>query len=304
MELHQLRYFLAVAETRSFTRAAEQLFVVQSNVSAQVRKLESELGVTLFERRTHDVVLTAFGRAFEPAVRQSLDALQQARAALDQVRDLTTGRASLGASGTIANRLLPEIVRCFKEAYPGVYLWVTKQPGRVLEGMILARDLSQALVNLPLSPQYQDVLSCERLFEEELVAVVPPDHPLRGADAIPLTELAGMELLLPAADNPMRALIFGACEAAGFTPLASVELGTSELTTRFAYAGIGVAFVPERSARKALPHQPDRIVRIQDAPLKRSVVLVTHRTAVLSPADRALADVLRAMPDTATPAPI
>jgi LysR family hydrogen peroxide-inducible transcriptional activator len=300
VELHQLRYVLAVAETKSFTKAAEKLFVVQSNVSAQVRKLEQELGVTLFERRTHDVVLTEFGRAFVPAVRQSLEALQQARAALDDVRDLSSGRAALGASGTIANRLLPEIVRRFKAAYPGVYLWVTKQPSHVLEGMVAARDLSQALVNLPISPQYRDDLTHERLFDEELVAVVPPDHALRGREIIALADLAGTELLLPAAGNPMRSLIVDACEAAGFTPLGSVELGTSELTTRLAYAGLGVAFVPEHSARNALPDEPDRIVRVEGSPLVRSVVLITHRSALLSPADRALAEVLRAMPAATT----
>ena len=159
MELHQLRYVLAVAETGSFTRAAERLFVVQSNVSAQVPKLEFELGVALFERRVHEVVLTEFGEAFLPGVRQTLAALELARAAVEDVRELVTGRASLGVPGTVVNWLLPDVIRRFRTAYPGVDLWVTKDASVVLVGMVAARDLPQALVNLPLSPKYQEFLT-------------------------------------------------------------------------------------------------------------------------------------------------
>src|ERR1700694_1246427 len=216
MELHQLRYVVAVADTGSFSRAGERLSVVQSNVSAQVRKLELELGVALFDRRAHEVVLTEFGQAFLPAARHALEATRVARDTVDAVRGLAVGRAAIGVPGTLVGWLITGVVRRFQIEHPAVDLWVTEEPSAILAGMVASRDLSQALVNLPCP--HAELLDLEPLFDEELVVVVPVDHPLARRGRARLDRLCSDDWLLPENGNPLRGTILRACTAAGFTP--------------------------------------------------------------------------------------
>lgn len=293
MELHQLRYVLAVAEHGSFSRAAEELFVVQSTVSSQVRKLEHELGVALFDRRSNAVIPTAFGQAFLPHVRDTLSALEGARTSLASVRDLTSGRASLGVLGTVVGWLLPEVTRRFLQSYPGVELWLTEEPSGILGGMVASRDLPQALLNVP--QQRQDELEYVPLFSEELVLVVPDGHALCGGPAVELAALHAEDLLLPELGNQLRELIQEACLAVGFEPRSRVEVGKKQLARELAVAGVAPAFVPALTAMHDLPQAPERIVRVVEPRLIRPVGLARYRGAVLSPADAALSDLIDAV---------
>jgi LysR family hydrogen peroxide-inducible transcriptional activator len=291
MELHQLRYVIAVAETGSFSRAAEHLFVVQSNVSAQIRKLEREVGVPLFERRAHDVVITEFGRAFLPRARQALAALEDARAAVDAVRGLTLGKAELGIIGTVAGWLLPGLAQRFRASHPLVDLWLTEEPTVVLAEMVASRRLPQALVNLPV-PQAEQ-LNTEVLFLEELVVVVPPDHRLRGTAEAPLEWFRDDDWLLPEPGNALRGLIAQALGSAGYMPTPRIQVGKKQLMQDLAIAGVGVALLPAATALHPLGPDTGRIIRVSEPKVIRSVGLVTHRTRSRSPGDMALDAVLR-----------
>jgi LysR family hydrogen peroxide-inducible transcriptional activator len=291
MELHQLRYVVAVADTGSFSRAAEKLSVVQSNVSAQVRKLELELGVALFDRRAHEVVLTEFGQAFLPAARQALEATRVARATVDAVRGLTVGRAALGVPGTLVGWLLSGVVRRFQIEYPTVDLWVTEEASAILAGMVASRDLSQALVNVPCP--HADLLDLEPLFDEELVAVVPRYHPLAGRGRVQLDQLCHEEWLLPENGNPLRDAILEACAEAGFTPRTRIEIGRKQLMREMALDGLGVALMPAMTAQKDLIGEPERLVRVEGPRTTRSIGLVRHQGDRLSVADCALRAIIR-----------
>lgn len=293
MELHQLRYVIAVAETGSFSRAAERLFVVQSNVSAQVRKLEREVGAPLFERRAHEVVITEFGRAFLPRARQALAALEDARAAVDAVRGLTLGKAELGIIGTVVGWLLPELTRRFRATHPLVDLWLTEEPTVVLAEMVATRRLPQALLNLPVQPAEQ--LNCEILFREELVVVVPPEHRLRGTQEAPLESFRDDEWLLPEPGNALRGLICDALGEAGFMPTPRIQVGKKQLMQDLAIAGVGVALLPAATALHPLGRDSGRVIRLSEPKILRTVGLVTHRAGSRSPGDLALDDVLRAL---------
>lgn len=291
MELHQLRYVLAVAETGSFSRAADKLYVVQSNVSNQVRKLERELGVELFERRPHEVVPTAFGKAFLPGIRESLVTLEDARSSLDALRGLTAGSAQLGVLGTVGNWLMPAVTRQFLDAYPGVELWITEEPSSILGSMVLSGDIPQALMILPTTPPQQ--LAYERLFDEELVALVPADHPLCGNASAPLAAFADEDILMPEAGNQLRDMLNDACTEAGFAPRTRVEVGKKQLARELAVAGVAVAFMPGLTALHDMAEEPERVVRITGPTVTRSVGLVRHQRTTLSPADTALAKLIR-----------
>jgi LysR family hydrogen peroxide-inducible transcriptional activator len=291
MELHQLRYVVAVADTGSFSRAAEKLSVVQSNVSAQVRKLELELGVALFDRRAHEVVLTEFGQAFLPAARDALEATRVARATVDAVRGLAVGRAAIGVPGTLVGWLFSRVVQRFQMEYPTVDLWVTEEASAILAGMVASRDLSQALVNLPCP--HTELLDLEPLFDEELVAVVPRRHPLAGRGRVQLEQLCREEWLLPENGNPLRDAILEACARAGFTPRTRIEIGRKQLMREMALDGLGVALMPGMTAQKDLIGEPERLVRVEGPRTTRSIGLVCHRGDRLSVADCALRDMIR-----------
>jgi DNA-binding transcriptional LysR family regulator len=291
VELHQLRYVLMVAETKSFSRAAERLFVVQSNVSAQVRKLEHELGVDLFERRPHEVILTAFGRAFVPRVKATMAALEEARLSVDTVRGLGGGRASLGIAGSLVGWLMPDTLRRFRECWPGIDIWLTEQPSVILASMVASRDLPQAMVQG--TNHKPDVIDVTPLFEEDLVAVVPDGHRLMGEKSAPLKAFSDEDLLLPELGNQMRDLIVSASESVGFSPISRIEVSSKHLARELAQKGIGVGIVPAMTAIDDAGGVTERIVRIVDPPLTRKVGLARHRRASLAPADEAMGNVLQ-----------
>jgi LysR family hydrogen peroxide-inducible transcriptional activator len=267
------------------------LFVVQSNVSAQVRKLEAELGAPLFERRAHQVVLTEFGRAFMPRARQALSALEDAKAAVDAVRGLTMGKAELGVIGTVSGWLLPEMVKRFRTTHPLVDLWLTQEPSVLLGEMVASRRLPMALVNLPVA-QAEHVLS-EPLFTEELVLVVPHQHPMRGIREVPLHMFRDDEWLLPEPGNALREPICAALAAAGFSPTPRIQVGKKQLMQELAIAGVGVALLPAATALHPLGMDSGRVIRISEPRVIRSVGLVMHRAGGRSPGDLALDAVLR-----------
>jgi LysR family hydrogen peroxide-inducible transcriptional activator len=291
VELHQLRYVIAVAETGSFSRAAERLFTVQSNVSSQVRKLEREVGAPLFERRAHSVTITEFGQAFLPRARQALAALEDAQAAVDAVRGLTLGRAEIGIIGTVGGWLLPELVLRFRERYPLVDLSLTEEPTVVLAEMVAARRLPQALVNLPVAQS--EHLHCEVLFKEELVLVVPPGHPAQGSAEAPLRRFRDDEWLLPEPGNALRGLICDALSEAGYLPTPRIQVGKKQLMQDLAIAGVGLALLPAATAAHRLDWSSGRLIRITEPRVVRSVGLATHRAGGRSPGDLAVADELR-----------
>lgn len=290
MELHQLRYVIAVAETGSFSRAAERLFVVQSNVSAQVRKLEREVGAPLFERRAREVVMTEFGRAFLPRARQALAALEDARAAVDAVRGLTLGKAEMGIIGTVAGWLLPELARRFRATHPLVDMWLTEEPTVVLAEMVASRRITQALVNLPA--QQGELLHSEVLFREELLVIVPPEHPLRGMAEAPLHRFSDDEWLLPEPGNALRGVICDALAEAGYVPRPRIHVTKKQLMQKLAIAGVGVAMIPAATALHELGTETGRVVRLTEPRVVRTVGLITHRNGGRSPGDLKLGALL------------
>lgn len=293
IELQQLRYVIAVAETGSFSRAAERLFVVQSNVSAQVRKVEQRLGVSLFERRAHDVVITEFASAFLPGARRTLAALEEAQAAVDAVRGLKLGSARLGLIGTVAAWLLPSVARRFRAEHPLVDLWVTEEPSATLEEAVVLRKLSQALVNLPT--QHTEQLHSEALFHEELVLVVPPDHPKRGCEQAHLHDFRDDEWLLPEAGNSLRRMICDAFGSEQFMPVPRIEVGKKQLMQELVLAGVGVALLPAATALHYLGDESGRVIRLASPRLIRTVGFITHRGVERSPGDMALEQLVRAV---------
>ncbi len=243
VELQQMRYVVAVAETNSFTRAAERCLVVQSALSHQIARLERELGVRLFERTSRRVRLTPAGAAFLPAARQCLDAAERAAAEAAAAVGEIRGRLAVGLIPTVAAVDLPGALRAFRERYPHVRISLRVGASEDLVEQVRQGAIEVAFLGLPTTARPQGVEARE-LARDRLVAVVPPDHPLAGESTVTLRRLAGEVFVDLPARTAGRVQSDQAFAAAGLTREVAFEVTTAYLVSRLVEQGLAVAMLP------------------------------------------------------------
>lgn len=241
-----LRYVVALSEERHFGRAAERCHVAQSALSQQVKQLEAELGVRLFDRTTRTVAITAAGTRFVEHARQVIGASERA---VDDMRSLAEGRSgavSVGFVGTATYDVLPRMARRVRAGLPDIDLTLRGELlSPALSAAVAAGDFDLALVRP--SAAMPPGLDVRHLRTERLVAVLPSSHPLAAQDRVDLAALAGEPFVLhPSGDrSSIHHQVLAACLHAGFTPPATLEVGETATLAVFVAAGLGVALVPE-----------------------------------------------------------
>ncbi|MEU8784887.1 LysR substrate-binding domain-containing protein [Streptomyces sp. NPDC048637] len=289
MQLQQLRYFTAVADTRHFTRAAEREHVAQPSLSQQIRSLERELGAELFHRARGHITLTDAGETLLPLARRILADAETARREVQEVAQLRRGRLRLGAPPSLCASLVPDVLRAFHAGYPGVDLIVTEDGSQDLVRALADGALDLALIITPL-PVQAPALATTELLREELVVVSAPDRPapVGRRTRIRVADLRGRPLAMFRRGYDLREFTTAACRAAGFEPTFTVEGGEMDAVLGFVRAGLGVAVVPSMvAARSGL-----RVTRFSTPGMHR-VVSVAHRGDVSPPrAARELARIL------------
>ncbi|WP_424210859.1 LysR family transcriptional regulator [Streptomyces sp. BI20] len=280
MQFQQLVYFVAVAETRHFTRAAERVHVAQPSLSQQIKALERELGAELFRRARGNIALTDAGEALLPLARRILADADTARLEVQELALLRRGRVRLGATPSLCTGLVPEVLRAFHAAHPGIRLIVQESGSRDLVRELARGELDLALITLPLPPA-APALTTVVLLTEDLVVISSADRPAPGGGR-PLT-VAGLReesLVMFRHGYDLREMTVTACRAAGFEPSFTVEGGEMDAVVGFVRAGLGVAVVPEMVAERA--GSGVRTTPLAGAPLRRTVALA-HRTDVAPP---------------------
>lgn len=244
MELRHLRSFLAVAQERSFTRAAERLHMAQPPLSQRIRQLEDELGVQLFERHTRRVELSHAGRAFHAAIEPLFTQLELAVEACRRADRGETGQLRLGYSGRASQQSLLQVIQSFRTRFPQVVLdLVGPLPTGALQTRLLDGQLDAALCFLPLS--HGDIAT--RSFAvTDFMLVMSASHPLAGQDPVPLAALAQEPFVgYPANQGFMlRDAMDSECQRAGFAPRVVRESETSQVLLCLVAAGTGVSIVP------------------------------------------------------------
>lgn len=283
MEIHQLRYFVAVAEARHFTRAARSLSLAQPSISKQIRKLEDELGAPLFQRGRDGVTLTRAGEALLAWARRILEGVDGARAEVRDLALLARGRLAVGATPSLSTVLLPPILGRFHAAHPGVEIRLVEAGSRDLVSQVERGECELAFVILPVP---QETMSAQALMREELVVAMTRTHPLARRRTIAIGDLRGVPLVMFRDGYDLRATTFAACQQAGFEPTLAVDGGEMDSVLRLAAAGLGVAVVPSIviDARGPLV-----AVRLARPPLTRTIGLAHRRDWQLSRAAQAFA---------------
>ncbi|MGW6201622.1 LysR family transcriptional regulator [Kribbella sp. NPDC055110] len=287
MELQQLRYVVAVAETNSFTRAAERCLVVQSALSHQIARLERELGARLFDRTSRRVRLTPAGTAFLPAARQCLDAAERAAAEAAAAVGLVRGRLAVGLIPTVAAVDIPAALRDFRRAYPDVRISLRVGASEKLADQVKEGVLDVAFLGLPTTAQPRGVETRE-LARDRLVAVVPPDHPLATASSVTLQRLASEVFVDLPPRTAGRLQSDQAFEAAGLVRDVAFEVSTAELMARLVSERLAVALFASTYAPQLTGVST---VEITDAPGR--IEYVVWSSAGRSPAASAFLALLK-----------
>ncbi|MFI2372739.1 LysR family transcriptional regulator [Streptomyces sp. NPDC018833] len=278
MQLQQLRYFVAVAEARHFTRAAERVHVSQPSLSQQIRALEQELGADLFGRARGNIALTDAGEALLPLARRILADTETARREVQELAQLRRGRVRLGATPSLCTGLLPQVLRTFHDLHPGIEILIEESGSHDLVRELARGSLDLALVVLPL-PSPSPALTTVELLREDLVVI---SAPAAAAPAAPvrIADLAGEPLVMFRHGYDLRELTVAACRAEGFEPTFTVEGGEMDAVLGFVRAGLGVAVVPSMVAEGARGGL--RVTPLAPPGLRRTIALA-HRSDVAPP---------------------
>ncbi|MFD7881473.1 LysR family transcriptional regulator [Streptomyces sp. SID2999] len=281
MQFQQLQYFVAVAETRHFTRAAERVHVAQPSLSQQIRALERELGADLFVRARGNIALTDAGEALLPLARRILADADTARHEVQELVQLRRGRVRLGATPSLCTGLLPDVLRAFHDRYPGIQLLVQESGSRDLVRELARGALDLALIVLPL-PAPAPALTTVELLREDLVVVSSPEAPAPGGGrpAVEISDLENERLVMFRYGYDLRELTVTACRSAGFEPEFAVEGGEMDAVLGFVRAGLGVAVVPRMVASRA--GRGLRVTPLARPGLSRTIALA-HRSDVAPP---------------------
>ena len=239
MELDQLRYFLRVAERGNFTRAAEDLRISQPALSRSIQKLEDELGQPVFERKTRSVALTDAGVLLQSRAQQVLTILEDTKAEITD--DGESGRIRVGAIPTIAPYYLPEVLRQFSAAHPNATLIVQENTTDQLLKSCKQGEIDLAILALPVPAKYLEI---EELFEEELLLVMPPEHPLAAKKRIRLCDVEAYPFVLLDEAHCLSDNIISFCRRQQFQPVAVERTSQLAMVQELVSLQHGVSMIP------------------------------------------------------------
>jgi LysR family transcriptional regulator, hydrogen peroxide-inducible genes activator len=242
MEFHQLRYFVAVADEGSFSRAAAKVRVAQPSLSQQIRKLEAEVGQPLFDRLPRSVVLTEAGRCLIDYARQILASIGDARRCVDELKDEVAGNLAVGAIPTIAPYVLPDLVVTFQKHYPEVTLEIVED---VTDGITRRIEAGELDVALASTCQQSPTLRRESVGNEPLLTLVPEGHPLAKKDLVEFDDLKSQRFLLLHEMHCLSQQVNHLLESRRLRP--EIALAGSQLSTiaNMVAASIGISIVPQ-----------------------------------------------------------
>jgi DNA-binding transcriptional LysR family regulator len=280
MDLRQFAYFVAVAEEGQFTRAAARVSVAQPAVSAQIRRLEAELGEPLFHRDQRGVRLTAAGEALLPHARAALAAADRGRDTIASLRGMLQGRLEVGAAGPVDHRFA-EALGEFHRAHPAVEIALSQHQNEPLLETVARGEVDVAIVGIGAQPVPPGVRTRE-VATEPLVVAVRNGDPLSSRKTVTLAQLRDRAMVSLVRGSGLRTVLEEACRETGFAPRITAETSDLASLVEIAGEGIGVAVLPHSATDGA----DVTVLKLTRPRLRRRTALAWNETAT-SPAGRA-----------------
>jgi DNA-binding transcriptional LysR family regulator len=282
MEVRQLEYVVAIADTKSFTKAAERCHTAQSALSHQIARLEGQLGAKIFERTSRSVALTEAGQVLLPYARRILSDVADAHCELMELDGTVSGRLRLGMTQTAVRALdLVSILGQYSREQPEIELSLMSGPTAELFGLIVRGQLDLAVTDVGVEgvPHGLDYMAL--IESERLVAVVPSDNPLTRRKRVDIRELAATAEFVDFRENTgLRNRVDEICRVAGVSREVAFELGEIREMVKFAANGLGVAIVPESFTRGSecdyIAELGARVIALQDPLAALSIGVFTE----------------------------
>jgi len=291
MELSQLEVFLAVARERRFSRAADKLFRTQSAVSQTIRKLEDELGEALFDRSSRAGVLTDAGKVLYEYAEKLINLRSEAAESLSELRQLQKGKLVIAANEFTVLYLLPVLAE-FRRLHPMIKITVERALGSHIPDDVLQYSAEFGVLSYaPQEPSLQSIV----VFLDELVFVVPSNHPLASAKQVSIRQLGAESFVAHIVSSPYREKVIQLFNSHK-TPLhMDLELPTLQAIKQYVATGNGVALIPEISVETELARGELVRIPVREIQLKRQLHLIYRKDANLSHAARAFLKVVEAL---------
>jgi DNA-binding transcriptional LysR family regulator len=289
MDINQLEVLIAVAQEKSFSRAAERLHRTQPAISQAIRRLETEIGEPLFDRSSKDGTMTAEGRVLFGLAQQMMNLRHSAHAAIKELKGLHRGKLSLSANEYTVMYLLP-LLPLFRARHPHIKIEVKRSLASRISSEILARETEIGIVSF--KPNDAAITSVA-VLTDDLALIVPTDHPLAGKKIVSVRELGAESFVAHNVPSPYRERVVRTFEKYR-TPLnISLEMPTLEAIKRFVEGGMGVALVPRLAAQAEIDRGQIAALAVREMKLERKLYLVYRKGATLSHAARAFLRVAR-----------
>ncbi len=252
VNLKHLETFITVAELQSFTAAARRLYMSQPAVSFQIKSLEEDLQVTLFQRGDKKLTLTAAGKIIYPEAKKMVIRYQKIKSGIDDLRGLKTGHLVVGASTTPGEYLLPLLAGGFRKKYPGISVSLRVAGSGQVFQWLKDREIDIGITGSAAPGSW---VSCRPWLEDELVLIAPPDHPWAGRESVSVGEMLEEPFILREAGSGTRRSFEQKMGQVGVDPARiniALELGSTRAVITAVRAGLGVSVVSRWAARDSL----------------------------------------------------
>jgi len=283
MDVNQLEVLIAVAKEQSFSRAAQSLHRTQPAVSQAIRRLEAELGESLFDRSSKDGTLTAAGRVLFDFAEQMINLRQGAHRAIKELKDLQHGKLSLSANEYTVMFLLP-VLAVFRSLHPHIKVEVKRSLASRIASEVLGRGVEIGVVSF--KPTDQAIASIPVVMDE-LALIVAPNHPLANKESVSVRELGAESFIAHNVPSPYRDRVVKTFERYK-TPLnISMEMPTLEAIKRLVEQEMGVALVPRLAAQPEIERKQIVALTVPEMRFERRLHLIYRRGATLSHAAKA-----------------
>jgi DNA-binding transcriptional LysR family regulator len=289
MEIRQLQYALQIAQEKSFSRAAEKLLIAQPSLSQQLAKLEKELGVRLFQRTTSSVEPTYAGQVFVERAQSILDQLDQLQQEMEDLSSMHRGKIVVGSLPITGSHIWPQVLPAFNKAYPNIEISLVEDTTARLEELTALGKTDISLLTYPIS---NSALSAEPILREAITLAVPANHPFAKRSSVSIRELQDEAFITLKRGQGFRDMTFDLCKDAGFVPHIAFESSNIETVQSLVAAEMGIAFVPEMTARAKWSHYVPVYVPIEENP-SRTVVIGYRKDRYLSKAAAAFIETIK-----------
>lgn len=292
MDVQGLEAFWWIAQTGSFNKAAERLYLTQPSVTARIQALEKELGQPLFERKPRGVRLTDAGRVLLPHAERVLQDIRKALQAMYDLEAATGGTLTVGSALTTSTYTLPEILARFKAAYPAVEVAVRTGRSHKIQQLVLDDSVQMGLVHSPITSHVE--IQAAPLYSEPIVLVVNPEHPLASRQAVTAEQLANEPFITPDRASGYWPLVEQFWATSGLAPRVTMELDSIEATKRMVMYGLGLTMLPQGTVVSEVElKQLVAVPVVGERPLTRQTLLIYRRGKVWSGVARAFLTIIK-----------